>query len=890
VDAATTPTSLTVAHPNGTFTSTLNTEPVRMQSGGAWTDISTDLMRTTVDGVSVLKPEKAPVDITVSTGGTSEIASLGDKDGHSISQSWPFGTLPAPVVEGNSATYRQVLPGVDLIQMVHKTGISQVLKIETAEAARDPRVAQMRIFLDSEKLSVEQGAGGDLSAKGTDSGEVELRNTGGRWWDSSAEGATAEAPGGNGIAQPFSLKLGTEAGQQSQIFGMETILGAQGLTYPVYVDPDWTFSSPDWLYVDTAFPTTSYWNGQFAGAEGHVGYLPPKWAPYPYVSHLTRTYFQFNASAVAGKDILNAKMSTWESWSASCTPTHVGSFITDGVNQSTTWNVQPNYNTKFQTDMGAVAKGWSASCPQGSVGFDLMAGQHLLETRSTWTIMLAAGDETNELGWKKFSKDASITVTYNTTPNTPVFQELSRGKWFGTPWAPGSNMYTRDLQPRYTVQASDPDGYTGDNITVQMSLWRPNGSQVGDNYNVLTDAGGSNVTWQGPALTDGAYTLRALTKDRWGGVSGVMAVVFIVDTTAPSATNIKPLDGIAGKTSPATFDGVIGVTRFSFTLSSTVAANPADGYIFSTVKGPAEDTIPVDLINCSQTRVKEYVAVCPGYGQSTDVTISPLDGTTTLTVWAFDHAGNVSQPILGAPTHFTITVPTREETLPTVQPEFLDLELSGSASWIPESDSTNVCDYNNSFSAAVAPLQGQYVLNFPNTSAKAESKVMPGTSIKRAVDTAESYSVSAWVCPTETTGLQPVISQLTNSTTSSGALQLDAGHAQLMSRVGATTQEKVTTDAVLVPKKWTFVSAVFDRINAQLRISTYRENEVNTWVIAAAPPAASSRVSSGESQPARLGLGFTGQIFRPVMTQGVLGATGFTKIQDNYGTTKGLLK
>ncbi|XAZ31316.1 hypothetical protein AAHB34_20460 [Paenarthrobacter ureafaciens] len=42
VEDATTPTLLTVAHPDGTLTSTVDTDPVRMKTEAGWTDISTD--------------------------------------------------------------------------------------------------------------------------------------------------------------------------------------------------------------------------------------------------------------------------------------------------------------------------------------------------------------------------------------------------------------------------------------------------------------------------------------------------------------------------------------------------------------------------------------------------------------------------------------------------------------------------------------------------------------------------------------------------------------------------------------------------------------------------------------------------------------------------------
>lgn len=144
VDSLTTPTEQTVAHPDGSFTRTVNVEPVRMQTATGWQDISTDLVQATVNGQPVLKPKMTPVDVTLARGGSTQMASIDDKRGHVVKQSWPFDPLPEPVVSGNTATYASVLPGVDLIQVSHKTGVSQVLKIATAQAAKDPRVVQMR--------------------------------------------------------------------------------------------------------------------------------------------------------------------------------------------------------------------------------------------------------------------------------------------------------------------------------------------------------------------------------------------------------------------------------------------------------------------------------------------------------------------------------------------------------------------------------------------------------------------------------------------------------------------------------------------------------------------------------------------------------------------------
>lgn len=222
VESSTTPTDLTVANPDGTFTRTMNTAPVRMETGEGWVDISTDLVKTVEDGKTVIKPEQIPVDVTLGPGGSSEMATIDDRDGHSIAQSWPFGTLPEPVIEENVATYRQVLPGVDLVQVAHQTGVSQVLKIESAEAARDPRVVQMRLFLDAGNTTVSETADGTLTATGSDTGQVELHMSGGQWWDSSQPGASALDPGTPGLTRPFTFSLGDKP---SGFFGPPRCVG-----------------------------------------------------------------------------------------------------------------------------------------------------------------------------------------------------------------------------------------------------------------------------------------------------------------------------------------------------------------------------------------------------------------------------------------------------------------------------------------------------------------------------------------------------------------------------------------------------------------------------------------------------------------------------------------
>ncbi len=879
VEDATTPTLLTVAHPDGTLTSTVNTDPVRMKTEAGWTDISTDLVRTTVNGVSVLKPENVPVDITVGTGGSDKIASLDDKKGHSLTQSWPFGTLPEPVVEGNAATFRQVLPGVDLIQLAHKTGISQVLKIENAEAAKDPRVSEMRIFLDSQNAVVEQQADGSLTAKGSDSGEVALRNTGGLWWDSSVEGATATDPGGQGVARPFSLTLGTEDGKQSQIFGMDQILETANLTFPVYVDPDWTITRANYIFVDNAYPETSYWNGNLTDGQVHVGFLPNYWAP-DGVNHLARSYYQFDSSYFVGKNILQAKLNTVETWSSSCTPANVASWITDPVYSTTRWNAQPVL--RMRTDMGAVAKGYNASCPAGTVGFDLMAGKSLLLNKSVWTIMLAAGNESDPLGWKKFQNSATITVRHNVAPNTPVITTISGGKWAGTPWdyAHGAYYVTRNSSPVFRVSDSDPDGADGGPTSVYMEVYTKAGSLIKGSGPISGAAAGDVYDWQIPVtLGNGEYYLQSQSKDSWNAYSGTMRFNFKVDTTPPAAPSITETS--AKLTTGATHadnDGVIGETIYDFRLNLPTGSDPAEGFVFSITSGAEPASSYPQSIRCGDPRIQEYVAVCPAGGMSADIRIAALDETTVLTVWAFDSAGNVSSvPLHNATgTSYTFTV-----GMGSVRPTaFAPLTLNGQTGWVtPQPGADNTCSQVPFGDLGATPQ----MLTFPNGTSTAQTA-------GQVIDPSNSFSVSGWFCPTSATGttVQDLITQWTSTGPAAALRARTDGKPELVAWASVSGTESVTGQD-LVSGRWAYVSAIYDEVNAQLRITKTDVNGTVTWIKAASPV---SHKTAAPSDPVKLGGSFIGNIYKPLLTQGVLkpGTFGTANQYSFTSTSKGLLK
>ncbi|MEV4314900.1 hypothetical protein [Actinocrispum sp. NPDC049592] len=127
------------ANPNGSMTMTVHRQPVRVKQSGKWAPVDLTLVRRP-DGT--VGPKVAPIDVVLSNGGTgSPIVKVG-KAGTEVGLGWPE-ALPEPRLAGPTATYPEVLPGVDLKVTAEVDGFSQVLVVKTPEAARNPKLKRI---------------------------------------------------------------------------------------------------------------------------------------------------------------------------------------------------------------------------------------------------------------------------------------------------------------------------------------------------------------------------------------------------------------------------------------------------------------------------------------------------------------------------------------------------------------------------------------------------------------------------------------------------------------------------------------------------------------------------------------------------------------------------
>ncbi|MFJ8581278.1 LamG-like jellyroll fold domain-containing protein [Micromonospora sp. NPDC093277] len=519
------------ANPNGTFTLRQSVVPERVRRGTDWVPVDTTL-QARADGT--VAPAATTLDMTFSGGGSGPLVRL-RRDETELALAWP-GRLPTPVLDGNTATYREVLPGVDLLLRAEVEGLSQLLVVKSAQAAANPALRRLRFATTVSGLEIRAGQGGSLSAMNRAGQEV-FRAPAAYMWDSAGETAAA--------AEPGQASLGAAVLPGGRVRSMGMSLAADALTlvpdhdllsgpdtqYPVYLDPAWSGSRQAWTQVWSNYPTTSFYNGANLGSSenvARVGYDATD-------GKLTRSLFRIDTSGVAGKHVLKATLQTYETWSRSCTTREVQVWETGGISSATTWKNQPSWITKL--DAKSVAKGYSSSCPTGGVEFNVTA--HVQKAAANkWTsitegLRASSTAESNKdtLSWKKFRNNPTFTIDYNTVPNAPTNLTTDNS----TLCTAGSGrLVLGTATPTLRATVSDADNA----VKAHFEWWTASGSAAVGSYTSPTVAG-KTPTVVAVTVPAGAFGNGAVAKWRVRAEDGTDSSAwsafceFQVDVTRP---------------------------------------------------------------------------------------------------------------------------------------------------------------------------------------------------------------------------------------------------------------------------------------------------------------------------------------------------------------------
>ncbi|MFD8009135.1 ricin-type beta-trefoil lectin domain protein [Streptomyces sp. NPDC058955] len=687
VEALTTERSRTLANPDGTMTTTDHARPVRTKRGKAWADLDTTLVRN-ADGT--IGPRVTANSLTVSGGGTGPLASIATSDGTRLDVTAPF-PLPAPTLDGDTATYAEVLPDVDLlVTALPDGGWRDVIVVRTAAAAADPRLKRLHFPVFAKGLSLGADADGNLRVK-DGKGRTRMHAPTPFQWDSAAPARNSAGKAASSAArstEPAAGQVSTpdmpgeratvaEVGIRTTPGGFDLVPDAATLGKgqgPWYIDP--TFSADSQangsVQVQENHPETQNYNAIGELGTGYCGYsdctgygryrayfrigvnpllhTQPSGAPYP--------------PTIYGST-LHAEVKTASSPS---TNVPLGLYWTGPINQWTRWNAQPCGTGGHMQGCSKIGDSdWITGT--GPISFDVSwhMQRAAAEKWADFTVAIAPDNEYEKLYRKRIASNPHIETHYDIAPSA----------WSPrvTP-APGfarTNTYAGCNIPG---QAPQDAGWVGNNQSISLTAanWSPLGFNLYTVFSVIDGTDNSRsqdlgtwssgwnpngVTVSAGSLTDGHwYGYQATAYDAYpsGGLASppTERCFFRVDKTSPSvavtSTDFPP-SGTPNPT-PRKYSHETG----SFTITGQ---DPAPS------TGPNRSGLACFRISTSPTPVTGWKCGDPGTrladgaGQATYEAVPGTWGTNMLYVQAQDNAGNYSQPAV-----YTYYAPAKPGLLP----------------------------------------------------------------------------------------------------------------------------------------------------------------------------------------------------------------------------------
>ncbi|QUQ67857.1 Concanavalin A-like lectin/glucanases superfamily protein [Kutzneria sp. CA-103260] len=576
MDSLTTETQQVTAQPDGSLKLTETTEPQRARQHGKWVPIDTALHRTP-------QGEWAPAataygSLVLSGGGNSPLATT-TSGSTTYTVKWPT-SLPTPAVSGSSATYPDVLPGVDLRVTATATGgFTDVLVVKTADAAKNPALAHIQLPTALTGGHITPMAGGVQVV--SDEGAATLTATTPLMWDSTKSTATA-TPKPNGAqdssdaghagagahisavkatASPSSLILEPDHG----------MLKGKSTAFPVYIDPTFNWSTapefaPDFEETKAGNPCNgvSLFDSTDPEAGADSGALGVGYNGWWGCIGIERAYYQWRLPDVTWGAIINsATVYAKKMFSSDCnTQAHytVDMHWTGGIGQSTNWNSRiPDYGRISSATTGAA---YNPTCnPNGSqdvmAAFDatgrLRASTAAHDPQLTVSLQEDSYEPSgNKNAFSRFYKDAALEIKYNNPPDTPnpSSMYLAAGSTTIPCATDGPYSYLGKSLPQNTptlnVLATDKDNNP---LQVFYQYWLDGGSPGDPSPGADGIGSGTNAQFSLPGsflsgLSNGQVVdWRAQVTDGEATSGWSQTCHFIAEPVAPIAPTISSADG-----------------------------------------------------------------------------------------------------------------------------------------------------------------------------------------------------------------------------------------------------------------------------------------------------------------------------------------------------------
>lgn len=467
-----TETMRTWVYPDGSFSSEAAGGPVRFKDSTAtgtdgWRDIDVTL-RPNADGT--VSPTAVPGTVVLSGGGPGQDLITMKSGGRSLSLGSGLSSdLPAPELDGSTATYVNVLPGLDVQVEVRPAGFEQSWVIKNAQGLASYEAAAPASGLAS-RLSVSGMSARPTTAGGLDlvgdSGSVLGRIPEPAMWDASM---TTPASAGDSVADPVQtvpVDMSLEsAGTQVPVktladskLAMVTDpeaswLDNPGRKFPIIIDPTYAQGS-EGVGFDT-FVQDNLTTDQSANAELKIG--------QNIYGQTARSYLNFDQVPFDGAQVTYGYLSLYENYSGTCDVRRWSSWNSALATTSTRWTSQPAVTVEYAT--AGATKGHDSTCAADwvAIGMTAQLQNWTVGASSTRAMMLQADSETDSDAWKRFASSDSANPpvlhwNYDRRPNQPTPPTLSNGARYTPAGSSTSYTYIGVAKPTMTGTVTDPDG------------------------------------------------------------------------------------------------------------------------------------------------------------------------------------------------------------------------------------------------------------------------------------------------------------------------------------------------------------------------------------------------------------------------------------------------
>ncbi|MFR9799263.1 LamG domain-containing protein [Streptomyces sp. MS06] len=677
----------TYANPDGTtFRLEQSTEPVRVRGGdGSWTAPDPTLAFR-ADGT--VGPKATVVDLEFSGGGEGsglvDIAS----HGKSLRLGWP-GKLPKPSLDGASAVYADVLPGVDLRMTATTDSFREVLVVKTPAAASAPELKEVVFSLRSQGLTVAATRGGGMTAVDDDARPV-FAAPPAMMWDSrqerSVKGASAKAAAvGSSGEMRHDPAAGPGPGNASAVLPVRVrrdtlalvpdtalLKNTDSSAFPVYIDPSIGLDQTARTQLRSDGYTDYNWgNGSNNEGKG-MGHCSSYAGYYCGPGYTERLYFQFSPSNLVGKKVLSATFRATESWSFTCDARWVDLERMSNFSSSTTWSTRPSYLGMMASQDVSAGRGSRCSPSQPAApiefsgsGLTSAVGDFAAGKFSRLTLLLKARDETDTSAWKRFRNDAVLSVTYVGLPAVPTSAGLVQGSGISCETNSTDPDVIADATPDLTAKVwTATGGGSGASLRAHFYIQRKNSD---GSWSVATEpvrptsgyvGNGAVVTYPSPVtLSEGTlYRFAVFSRSYYNSGSSHLEspstvttkgwCYFKVDTTAPKAPTItfgSPYSACtADACASAGGPGVEGQFTFSPASADTNTAYEYKLVTSTTWSPPISGNkvatgITPQLAGTQQLQVRAQDSA-GRWGAKAIVKFNVAEGQTAIGRWHFDDA------------------------------------------------------------------------------------------------------------------------------------------------------------------------------------------------------------------------------------------------------------